>query len=151
MKKIIFILVLFFSGHIICQDDYGQTGNSQIGAQQPILDDDAESTSNTNSTYKPQYYNSTCYETDTEQQCVSKPSCCYVANFYGSFTYQACVDARSPQKTAFAEFCSNFYNLNYNQGYTASICRCPDFIYQISACFNKFSYIFILIIFAALF
>jgi hypothetical protein len=151
MIKIIFILVLFFSGQIMCEDDYGQTGNSQIGTQNPIIDDDAEDTSNTNSTYIPEYYNSTCYETDSQSNCITKPNCCFVMNFYGSFSYQACVDARSSEKSKQIEFCQNFYNLNFNQGYTASICHCKNFIYNISAGFSKYSFVLILVIIAALF
>ena len=151
MSDLKFIIkIIFFTSMLIstkCQGDYGQTGNSQIGAN-------PTGTTNTNTniytdTNTINVNSNNCYESDPFNICVTKPNCCHVTNSYGSFTYSACVDAKS--RNLFSQFCVNFFEINAKQGFYSQECRCyGDFNYVISAKYIENSFSIIIMIFVTL-
>ncbi len=139
MIKLIFVITMFIGTK--CAGEYGQTGNSQIGAN-----------TNTNNDIDTDIYtndldvnSNNCYESDSTNICVTKSNCCHVTNSYGAYTYSACVDA--VRRESFNEFCNNFYDINAKQGFTAQECICNgNFIFN-SATYIGNTYSIIIMIF----
>lgn len=73
-----------------------------------------------------------CLESDDESICILKPTCCYVKNFYFSYTYSACIDAKNEGN--FQSLCQNFYQSNKNENFYFGECTCyGNYTYQTSS------------------
>ena len=161
--KFLCILFCILSINILCQGNYGQTGNSQVftnsdGVTAPKVgtlpvssaSSTSPGTSNNQGTTTSPTGNSNvapnCYEGDSPSICITKPTCCHVTNQYGSYTYSACVDARS--NLNFFQFCKIFYDMNAQEGFYSNGCICyGNFVYTNSS-FMKIGYISLILIFA---
>jgi hypothetical protein len=164
--KLVCILISILSINVLCQGNYGQTGNSQIstnsdGVTAPISGtntinsgsttgntstNSATSTSTTGTTNL--FGSPNCFEGDSPSICITKPTCCHVTNQYGSYIYSACVDARSSLN--FFQFCKNFYDMNAREGFYSNECICyGNFVYT-SSSFMKIGYITLILILASI-
>jgi hypothetical protein len=139
--KRICMLIAIISVNVNCQGSYGQTGNSQVGANtssttlttptpttntspvSPTATNTSPTTPTTTGTTPDVLgYTSSCIESDPASICITKPTCCHVTNQYGAYIYSACVDARSSNN--FFNFCRNFYDLNAKENFYAAGCIC---------------------------
>jgi hypothetical protein len=114
MKKIFFGLIFWIMISTFKSDDYGTTGNSQIGTG---------GVGGVGGAGTPAVFR--CTESDNLEKCVTKQTCCHITNEKNGYSYTGCIDVID--KRNFSTFCTNFYKLNRDKGYQATECKCMGY------------------------